>query len=65
MRDVYGEVVKQRIQRGADEAAPVQVKGSDLCIVPLEVNEVEEVLWSLVIPLLPDTQTHTHTHTPI
>lgn len=35
------------------------MKGSDLCIVPLEVNEVEEVLWGLLIPLLPETHTHT------
>lgn len=35
------------------------MEGSDLCIVPLEVNKVEEVLWSLLISLLPDTHKHT------
>lgn len=52
--------VKQEKQLNDNEAAPVQVKGSDLCIVSLEVNKVEEVLWSLLIPLLPDTHTHIH-----
>lgn len=44
------------------EAAPVQVEGSDLCVVSLQINKVEDVLRSLLIPLLPDI-VHTQKHT--
>lgn len=44
------------------EVAPVQVEGSDLCVVSLQINKVEDVLWSLLIPLLPDI-VHAHKHT--
>jgi len=38
---------------GGGRALPVQVEGGDLCIVPLEVNEVEEILRSLFLTFLP------------
>lgn len=33
--------------------SPVQMKGSDLCVVSLEVREIEEVRWGLLLPGLP------------
>lgn len=44
------------------EAAPVQVEGGDLCVVSLQINKVEDVLRSLLVPLLPDI-VHAHKHT--
>ena len=37
---------------------PVQVEGSDLCIVSLKVREVEEVWRSFLFPSLPGTRAH-------
>ena len=51
------EVVKS--VRGGGSFSPVQVEGSDLCIVSLKVDKVEEIFWSLLVPLLPDKHTHT------
>lgn len=39
------------------------MKGSDLCVVSLEVNKVEEVFWGLHVPLLPDKYTQSWINT--
>lgn len=35
------------------EGSPVQVEGSDLCVVPLIVREIKEVRGCLLLPCLP------------
>lgn len=35
------------------EGSPVQVEGSDLCVVPLVIGEIEEVRRCLLLPHLP------------
>ena len=37
----------------APSSLPVQVEGSDLCVVPLKVREVVEVEVGLLVSLLP------------
>lgn len=39
--------------------SPVQMKGSDLCVVSLEVREIEEVRWGLLLPGLPAEEKQT------
>ena len=41
-------------------SVPVQVEGSDLCVVSLKVGEVEEVWRSFLFPSLPGTRAHKH-----
>lgn len=51
----YGWVHRRiRIWVALDRAdSPVEVEGSNLCIVPLVVREIKEVRWCLLLPRLP------------
>lgn len=65
-RQIHNDNLSNGRQEGKlaqEHHVPVQVEGGNLCIVSLEINEVEKVFWSFLMPLLPDnTHTQAHTH---
>lgn len=57
--NVFSRVSLQGHNNSPKEAhLPVQVEGSDLGVMPLEIGKVEKVLRGFLVPLLPDTHTH-------